>query len=266
MRLGAVAVPLNIRMGDDALRYVAEDSEAAVMVASSALAERGKLLAGQIPAIKHLLADGPALDGATRLRGRAGRRRADAGAPRHRLRRRVHAALHVGLDGQAQGRAPDPRRSDLERRHHAQGAPRRRHRAPADRRAALPQERDGGGGEAVPAGRRLAGDPAGLRRGRGHPRHRPLQGDVPHRRARDVQDDPRREGHARPPRRQQRALRRLRLGRGAGGAPRRVPPRLRRAHRRELRAHRGRPGADRQLALGAQEAELLRRSRFPAAT
>jgi len=37
MRLGAVAVPLNIRMGDEALRYVAEDSEAAVMVASSAL-------------------------------------------------------------------------------------------------------------------------------------------------------------------------------------------------------------------------------------
>src|SRR5262245_11832824 len=64
MRLGAVAVPLNIRMGDEAIRYVAEDSEAAVMVASSALAERGRLLAGQIPAIKHLLADGPALDGA----------------------------------------------------------------------------------------------------------------------------------------------------------------------------------------------------------
>ena len=28
MRLGAVAVPLNIRMGDEALRYVVEDSEA----------------------------------------------------------------------------------------------------------------------------------------------------------------------------------------------------------------------------------------------
>ena len=35
MRLGAVAVPLNIRMGDEALRYVAEDSEAAVLVASA---------------------------------------------------------------------------------------------------------------------------------------------------------------------------------------------------------------------------------------
>jgi acyl-CoA synthetase (AMP-forming)/AMP-acid ligase II len=58
MRLGAVAVPLNIRMGDDALRYVTEDSEAAVLVASAALAERGRALAAQIPAIKHVIADG----------------------------------------------------------------------------------------------------------------------------------------------------------------------------------------------------------------
>src|SRR6185436_19293768 len=64
MRLGAVAVPLNIRMGDEALRYVAEDSEAAVLVASAALAERGRMLAAQIPAIKHVIADGPAADGA----------------------------------------------------------------------------------------------------------------------------------------------------------------------------------------------------------
>jgi long-chain acyl-CoA synthetase len=64
MRLGAVAVPLNIRMGDEALRYVAEDSEATVMVAGAALAERGRLLAAQIPAVKHLVADGPAGDGA----------------------------------------------------------------------------------------------------------------------------------------------------------------------------------------------------------
>ena len=63
MRLGAVAVPLNIRMGDEALRYVAEDSEAGVMVAAAALADRGRALAGQIPAIKHVIADGPAADG-----------------------------------------------------------------------------------------------------------------------------------------------------------------------------------------------------------
>ena len=70
MRLGAVAVPLNIRMGDEALRYVAEDSEATVMVAGAALAERGRLLAAQIPAVKHLVADGPAGDGARRPPGR----------------------------------------------------------------------------------------------------------------------------------------------------------------------------------------------------
>jgi len=64
MRLGAVAVPLNIRMGDEALRYVAEDSEAVVLVANAALAERGRMLAAQIPAIKHVIADGPAADGA----------------------------------------------------------------------------------------------------------------------------------------------------------------------------------------------------------
>ena len=62
MRLGAVAVPLNIRMGDEALRYVAEDSEAHVLVASAALAERGRALASRIPAIEELIADGPAAE------------------------------------------------------------------------------------------------------------------------------------------------------------------------------------------------------------
>jgi long-chain acyl-CoA synthetase len=63
MRLGAVAVPLNIRMGDEALRYVTEDSEARVLVASAALADRGRALAAQIPAIKHVVADGLPVEG-----------------------------------------------------------------------------------------------------------------------------------------------------------------------------------------------------------
>jgi acyl-CoA synthetase (AMP-forming)/AMP-acid ligase II len=63
MRLGAVPVPLNIRMGDDALRYIVEDSEARVMVASAAMAERARALAERVPAIKHLVADGPAEGG-----------------------------------------------------------------------------------------------------------------------------------------------------------------------------------------------------------
>ena len=62
MRLGAVAVPLNIRMGDEALRYVTEDSEARVLVSSAALAERGRALASSIPAIKDLVSDGPAAE------------------------------------------------------------------------------------------------------------------------------------------------------------------------------------------------------------
>ena len=63
MRLGAVAVPINIRMGDEALRYVTEDSEAFVLVASAALADRGRALGAQIPAIKHVIADGPPAEG-----------------------------------------------------------------------------------------------------------------------------------------------------------------------------------------------------------
>jgi long-chain acyl-CoA synthetase len=63
MRLGAVAVPLNIRMGDEALRYVTEDSEAGVLVASAGMAERACALAGQVPAIKHAIADGPPVEG-----------------------------------------------------------------------------------------------------------------------------------------------------------------------------------------------------------
>ena len=85
MRLGAVAVPLNIRMGDEALRYVAEDSEAAVLVANAALAERGRMLAAQIPAIKHVIADGPA-------RRRAGLRDACWPPPRPRWPARADRA------------------------------------------------------------------------------------------------------------------------------------------------------------------------------
>jgi acyl-CoA synthetase (AMP-forming)/AMP-acid ligase II len=62
MRLGAVAVPLNIRMGDEALRYVVEDAEATVLVAGAATAERAATLAGGLPSLKHFVADGPAVE------------------------------------------------------------------------------------------------------------------------------------------------------------------------------------------------------------
>lgn len=64
MRLGAVPVPLNTRMGDEALRYVVEDAEAQVIVANGAMAERATALAGGIPRVKHVIVDGPAREGA----------------------------------------------------------------------------------------------------------------------------------------------------------------------------------------------------------
>ena len=58
MRLGAVAVPLNTRMGDDALQYVVEDAEATVMIANRAMAERAQAMAMRLPRLKHLIVDG----------------------------------------------------------------------------------------------------------------------------------------------------------------------------------------------------------------
>ena len=55
MRLGAVPVPLNIRMGEDALAYVLADSEARVLVVGPGLAERGRTLAARTVAVKHLV-------------------------------------------------------------------------------------------------------------------------------------------------------------------------------------------------------------------
>ncbi len=59
MRLGAVAVPLNIRMGDESLAYVLEDAEAKVLIAGGDQAERARGLAGGIKSLGHLLADCP---------------------------------------------------------------------------------------------------------------------------------------------------------------------------------------------------------------
>ncbi|MGH7321472.1 MAG: AMP-binding protein [Candidatus Rokuibacteriota bacterium] len=62
MRLGAVAVPLNTRMGDEALRYVVEDAEARVLVAGAGMADRARALAPQVNGLKHLVVDGPTAD------------------------------------------------------------------------------------------------------------------------------------------------------------------------------------------------------------
>src|SRR5690242_13987569 len=73
MRLGAVSVPLNIRMGDDALAYVLEDAEARVLIAGRDQAERARALAGRTEALVHVMADGPDGDYAARV---------DAASPR----------------------------------------------------------------------------------------------------------------------------------------------------------------------------------------
>jgi long-chain acyl-CoA synthetase len=78
MRLGAVSVPLNIRMGDEALAYVLDDAEARVLVAGRDQAERARTLAGQAKGVAHFLADGPGGEYAARM---------DAAPPRFRRRR-----------------------------------------------------------------------------------------------------------------------------------------------------------------------------------
>jgi acyl-CoA synthetase (AMP-forming)/AMP-acid ligase II len=60
MRIGAVPVPLNIRMGDDALSYVVDDSEAVVLIANSDLSKRALALAPRWSRIGHVIIDADA--------------------------------------------------------------------------------------------------------------------------------------------------------------------------------------------------------------
>ena len=60
MRVGAVPVPLNIRMGDDALIYIIADSESVVLIANSETAARARTLVSQIPSLRHFIVDGEA--------------------------------------------------------------------------------------------------------------------------------------------------------------------------------------------------------------
>ncbi len=60
MRLGAVPVPLNIRMGDEAMLYVLADSEAVALIANSEMADRAWCLVPQVPGVRHFVVDGEA--------------------------------------------------------------------------------------------------------------------------------------------------------------------------------------------------------------
>jgi acyl-CoA synthetase (AMP-forming)/AMP-acid ligase II len=59
MRVGAVPVPLNIRMGDEAILYVMADSEAVVLLANSEMADRARRLLPQIPGVRHFMRSPP---------------------------------------------------------------------------------------------------------------------------------------------------------------------------------------------------------------
>jgi long-chain acyl-CoA synthetase len=69
MRLGAVSVPLNIRMGDEALQYVVEDAEARVLIAGSDQADRARRLAREVKGLAHVVLDAPAADGTLEYAG-----------------------------------------------------------------------------------------------------------------------------------------------------------------------------------------------------
>jgi len=60
MRVGAVPVPLNIRMGDESITYVVDDSEAVVLIANSDMADRARRLVPQLPGVRHFIIDGEA--------------------------------------------------------------------------------------------------------------------------------------------------------------------------------------------------------------
>lgn len=55
MRAGAVAVPLNIKLGDDALTYVLENSDSVAIIAHPSLAERGLTLAEGVPTVRFVV-------------------------------------------------------------------------------------------------------------------------------------------------------------------------------------------------------------------
>jgi long-chain acyl-CoA synthetase len=63
MRLGAVPVPLNTRMGDEALAYVLDDSEASVLVVGGGMGDRGRTVAERVPRVRHVVLDGETADG-----------------------------------------------------------------------------------------------------------------------------------------------------------------------------------------------------------
>ena len=150
-----------------ALRYVVEDAEAGGGRRQWSHGRARARVAGALPGVRHLLVDGvpplgdnavayePLLAAASPTRvappDRPGRR--SACSPTRRARRASRRASSSPHGGQMWN-------ADILRKAH----PVRRTPSGARGRAALPQERDGRRGQAVPARRRLARHPPGLRR------------------------------------------------------------------------------------------------------
>lgn len=63
MRLGAVPVPLNIRMGDDALVYVIDNSEANTLIVNSEMVSRAQPILARLTSVKHIIVDGAKIQG-----------------------------------------------------------------------------------------------------------------------------------------------------------------------------------------------------------
>ena len=244
MRLGAVAVPLNTRMGDDALQYVVDDAEA---VGDDRRTRRWRSaparLAARVPRVV-----------ARDRRRRARRRRARVRAPRSPTpRRRSSGAPPIPTRSACSPTRPDrraSRRACCSRTAARSGTPTccARPRSRTTRSAALVAvplfHKNAMAGAVKPfllAGGSMVILP-GFDARRGHPRDRSPPRDVSDRRPRDVQDDPGRDASARPHGRVERPLRDGRLGGGARGADRGVQARV--PARRDRPRATGSPRAD----------------------
>lgn len=63
IRLGAVAVPLNIKLGDDRLAYIARHSDSRALIAHSELADKARAIMDAAPDVEHALVIGGGLRG-----------------------------------------------------------------------------------------------------------------------------------------------------------------------------------------------------------
>ncbi len=64
MRIGAVPVPLNIRMGDDALVYCIEDAEAQLLIINAEMAERARPILPRLSKVRRIIVQGATIEGA----------------------------------------------------------------------------------------------------------------------------------------------------------------------------------------------------------